>query len=900
MLISIEKHRFYFFCILLIQLVVYIMLSLSYGNYNAVPLMLLAFIIFPALPLSLILKKINKTLNASETFHIAVTFMLFLSIFMALIFGKEASIILILFSLALNLLNMLSGDDIDGKFKLKITKRSGSKLYLELKIEREILYLLENVILSLILLPLLTYLLKNVPRLYSADETSYAFNVQIFEQYKAMFSYGDIYSRLSSITKYFTGRTIWLNYLYSVSVLSGVKPSELYLSSILFLVLVFFVSLSILKDVLNIDMYMYGLISALYIIFLPIVLPWGITILPDLPQTYFILTSFYFILKSIDWNTNFSVNSIKFCYFLIFAFYGILFKENIVTFISLLIIFTILLHRHKNRLSDNTKLLLKILKYTMLILLLYIAIVDFGRLICILFVRNNELCMFLRSCFVFRESFAELVVGMFVEFRWDRYTLFSFSWRQWLDFLNFALAPEALSPLLSAIFIALPALTVLCRDFSADPKFKLLAFTTSSAYWFYFFTLIGANNLQDFTRYCLHLYILTALLSITVVYRIIRDRSNVRKWLLIISILITFVLIINYKVSIEFGGTRFFFDMRRYETSNTPLLVESVLIGCILAAARRSPLISFGALMLILFAFSQPFLKAVFDKSWLFLWRSDALKEVSSYLEGSYKGGKILVISNAYIYLRNYLDLSKFIVVPPPIDENEFFEMLKVLPNGSYLVLTNDPAMSWYEYANNYIKKYINSNRIHLCIEANERCAEMEKVHEVRRDKYVTAIFVTKGQLPSRSVPARHGLWLHLVNVTYTGTSCILNLEGNINRTNIILATIRFSKLTKASSDEIIIPMFHNNDPSKNIREAIYICTYNIAITLDDIDVTWLYMGLKFSYMENILHLGALTFLSIVFFIANALRKLTGKLAYSMMHCYYCDEIAKLIKNRRL
>jgi hypothetical protein len=176
----------------------------------------------------------------------------------------------------------------------------------------------------------------------------------------------------------------------------------------------------------------------------------------------------------------------------------------------------------------------------------------------------------------------------------------------------------------------------------------------------------------------------------------------------------------------------------------------------------------------------------------------------------------------------------------------------------------------------------------------------MEKVHEVRRDKYVTAIFVTKGQLPSRSVPARHGLWLHLVNVTYTGTSCILNLEGNINRTNIILATIRFSKLTKASSDEIIIPMFHNNDPSKNIREAIYICTYNIAITLDDIDVTWLYMGLKFSYMENILHLGALTFLSIVFFIANALRKLTRKLAYSMMHCYYCDEIAKLIKNRRL
>ena len=50
-------------------------------------------------------------------------------------------------------------------------------------------------------------------------------------------------------------------------------------------------------------------------------------------------------------------------------------------------------------------------------------------------------------------------------------------------------------------------------------------------------------------------------------------------------------------------------------------------------------------------------------------------------------------------------------------------------------------------------------------------------------------------------------------------------------------------------------------------------------------------MNIKFSYMENILYLGVLTFLSIVFFI-NALRKRTKKLAYSMIYCYYCDEIS--------
>ncbi|MEM0009734.1 hypothetical protein [Thermofilum sp.] len=839
-----------------------------YGSYNAVPMVLLAFIILPALPFSLILKKIDKTLNALEAFHIAITFMLFFSIFTTLIFDKKASIILTLFSLVIGILPLFS----------RMVKEADFDKNLELKMKKEITLLLEYIILSSILLPILTYLLKNTPRWYSADETFYAFTVSIYEQYKVMFAYGDLNSIISSIAKYINGRTIWFYYLYSMRVLSGAKPSELYLSSILFLILVLFASLSILIDLLNVNVRELAVISALFVVFLPIVLPWSITILPDLPQTYFILTSLYFILKSLDINAVFSINLTRFFYFLIFAFYSISFKENMISFAFFLIFLTIFLNRHKKQLNNDARFLLKIFKLILLISLLYIAIVDFGSFIFLFFLNNIKMYVFLRRYFILGDSLAELLFGMFMKLPWDSYTLFSFSWRQWLDFLNFALAPEALSPLLSAIFIALPALSLLHKEFRADPKFKLLALTTSCTYWFYFFTLIGVNRLYDFTRYSLHIYILAALLSITVVYRLIRNHNDVRKWLLVLSILMVIILLINYKVSTELGGTRFFFDMLRYDRSSMLLLVESALIGCALAVARRSPSISFVALMLILFTFSLLFLKPVFDKSWLFRPFGDALKKVSNYLEGTYKGGKVLVISNAYTYLRNYLDFGKFIVIPPPIGEDEFLGMLKVLPNGSYLVLTNHPEMSWYEYANaqSYIQKYVKSQKINLCFNASKECIEVEKVYEVKRDGYVIAVFLKKGQPQPQSLPVDHGLRLQPVNVAYTQKSCILNLkEGSINNTKIILATTRFSKIIEVvSPSTIVIPMFYNSDSLKNIRMDIYVCVYHIAITLDNIDVMWLHMYLKFTYMESILYVGTLILLSIAPFLSILIKPL--------------------------
>jgi len=272
--------------------------------------------------------------------------------------------------------------------------------------------------------------------------------------------------------------------------------------------------------------------------------------------------------------------------------------------------------------------------------------------------------------------------------------------------------------------------------------------------------------------------------------------------------------------------------------------------------------------MLILLAFSLFFLNVVFDKSYLFHRRSDALKEVSSYLEGSYKGGRVLVISNVYFHFRSYLDLSKFIVVPPPIYENEFLKMLEILPDGSFLIITNDPVMSWYEYANSYIKKYVSRNIIiRLCSGSSEGCIEVKKVHEVKRDGYVTAIFVKEGYSSPQSIPVKHGSWLHLVNVAFTGNTCILNLEGNINYTKVILATVRFSKLIDIPPGKMII-----SDSSKDVKEAVYVCLYSIAITLDSLDSLWIHMYIKLNYFECTFHISTLLFMLIFPFIVSNVR----------------------------
>ena len=69
-----------------------------------------------------------------------------------------------------------------------------------------------------------------------------------------------------------------------------------------------------------------------------------------------------------------------------------------------------------------------------------------------------------------------------------------------------------------------------------------------------------------------------------------------------------------------------------------------------------------------------------------------------------------LVFANNIKKLEPYVPDKLFkegIVLSPPAKEEEFATLFKVCPNGTLLLISNDPMTTYREYGNKYIKKYI-------------------------------------------------------------------------------------------------------------------------------------------------------------------------------------------------
>jgi len=555
----------------------------------------------------------------------------------------------------------------------------------------------------------------NIKRLYNPDETSYVFYVQLFEQYKIMPPFGT--NPISSeVSKYVVGRFIWPSYLYSLRVLTQCEPYYLHLVAILFIALLASVTMGFLYEVLRIEDLRTVLVITMLIMLSPIVFPWSATAFLDLPQSYFILASLYFTLRSVRYESDgtLKISLLKLLIGFIYFFYSALFKANILTLAIVIIILIIELNRYRQHLSRASAFVLRVLTIVITSIAVAYVVIDFARFVSWYFFGNWNLANTLRKYLIFEVSVIENLLGAFIEFPWDRYTVFSYSWRQWLDFLDFALAPEALTVIVSSIFLVMPLLMVLIREFRKGCMLqaRTLIYATYISFWFYFILQIGKNQLYDLSRFGLHIYVLIMIISWALFYRLLEERDRAK--LAVVSVVALVVVTINKFVLLEFGGTKFFFDMLRYKYPIILLLSETAILMILLLLLHQrfnGWKKVFYVSLLVLIVPTMIFNNAVFSNSYLFT--STGLSAVGQYLEGIGNGvGKKVVVSNAYIYLRNYLDLDKFVPIPPPISELEFEDFLKFLPNGSILVLTDDPRISWYEYANAYIKKYVGQDFI--------------------------------------------------------------------------------------------------------------------------------------------------------------------------------------------
>jgi len=81
----------------------------------------------------------------------------------------------------------------------------------------------------------------------------------------------------------------------------------------------------------------------------------------------------------------------------------------------------------------------------------------------------------------------------------------------------------------------------------------------------------------------------------------------------------------------------------------------------------------------------------------------------------SFESDGSLVFANNYIYVRSYISDKLFkqgLLLPPPDTNEEFVKLLKITPNNTQFLISNDSATTWYDYSNNYIKGYAYSDII--------------------------------------------------------------------------------------------------------------------------------------------------------------------------------------------
>jgi len=571
------------------------------------------------------------------------------------------------------------------------------------------------------LLIILFIFLKDVQRLYAPDETSYVFNTQLFDSYGILPPFG-VKPYISTFIKYIAGRYLWSSYLYAISLFTGVKPYELHLAGILFVGLLASAVTGILHDVFSVSRFKLVFLASIFTILTPAVLPWSITAFLDLPQSYFILVSIYFILKSLKTSQNLinDIDLFRFILGLLYTFITILFKANIQTIALFIIVFTIELYRNRTHLTTTARNVMKILMVLLIIAIAYVLIFDIGSFICHL-LGEYHLASILRK-YLFSGgvlSASGSIFGMFIELPWERYTIFSYNWKRWLEFVNFALAPEALTILISSTFLALPFITIMNRELRTDTKFRILTITTYTSFWLYFFILMGKNQvIPFFSKYVVHVYVLILTLSIYALHRTFQNKTFLKTSILI-TIASILLLFINHFVSLEFDGTRFFFGMDRYKYSFFILLLQIGIVTILDKMMKRLKILQrhcVATFLLLCIIFFVVFNNVVLTKSWLY--STNALNDVRKYLEELHLETSIdrqkphIVISNFHINLRNFLNLEKFIPIPPPATENELKEILRLLPEETIIVLTNNPRISWYEYGNRYIKKYLDQKYV--------------------------------------------------------------------------------------------------------------------------------------------------------------------------------------------
>jgi hypothetical protein len=584
---------------------------------------------------------------------------------------------------------------------------------------------------SFIAYAILVYLFTYTPRFLQMDETSYI----TWSRYVIL--KGEVYPIGSQPAKFdltylVKGRFFWTLLIASFICATGLTAYQSYIMSSMFLPMIALTSTLLIPSKFKEDKILEIVVFTL-ILTNPLLILFSGFILNDLAISFYLLLAILFFVRSFNQNHlgEISLNLYSLFLSLLTLIVAFLVKENVMVAVPMyfILIFYILCYR-LYKVSKVWKVILCILT---LPLIAYEVLIDIPYVISVWFTKNEAIAA-LTGKFLFISP-VEQILGLFVPAPWKPTTIFSYNFYDYLHYMYRMLSPETLSLVVSGVGIALP-LTLTLEEFHKDIRARLLIYITTITLWLSYVLYLSINAFWDIPRYFLFMTPILITISLAAFYEMFSKNNVIIGSMLILPMVL--LLWIQSLLVIKKGGVYVGYGLPKLNWTNNILIVQ-IIICTILILVMLSVLIlkttnklsltsllrgkkpvtnirkyAFITLIITIFVINVYFSAySILNSSF---YKNNEAENVNS-LFGNISSSNIFVISNFYAYMRPYAPdhlIKNDYLFPPPMTEEEFREFLRIAPNNTLLIISNDPDITWYEYGNKYIKRYTKTNLIPL------------------------------------------------------------------------------------------------------------------------------------------------------------------------------------------
>jgi hypothetical protein len=452
--------------------------------------------------------------------------------------------------------------------------------------------------------------------------------------------------------------------------------------------------------------------------------------LNDLAISFYAVFAVLFFVRSFSkTGDNISLNIVNLSYSLIGIIVLTLIKLNLLVFLAMWIILVFIMLKYKlYKLNRKYKILFMAV---LLPVLIYELCVDLPYVISVWVFRSSVIgSLFGKFLFI---SPVEKFVGWFIAPWWNPAapTLFTRSLVDYIAYFYRILMPESSSLLISAIILALPIL-ILARDMRKEIDKTVLTSLVLLSLCLFYFDALSSASLSDASRYSLWmipLWIPLALMTL----QDKKDGSSFRKFfpVLIVALILLWM---NIWLSRETGGVYVGYGLPSgiwtADAITIQLISMMAILGLVflrkdlakakLAIGRKLSFVkkvnlknTVFCLLIILILLNEAYFSSQFMAQSQ-LYENHGLTTINDVLDNLTDKGS-LVFANNYIYMRPYISDKTFeegLLLPSPDTEAEFLNLIQVVPNNTLFLISNDPATTWYEYGNSYIKNYADNDII--------------------------------------------------------------------------------------------------------------------------------------------------------------------------------------------